>query len=784
MRWPAKPGGRAMTTEPGAQTDIATERAAMALFEELIDIRESDRDSWIAARTADSAVKARLAAIIAADRIYSFGTGAAALTSLGPAPDRAGAYRITGLIGRGGMGAVYRGKRDAGDFDLDVAIKIIKPGLLSEQLTARLIAERQTLADLNHPNIARLFDGGTLLDGAPYIIMELIDGQPADRWANATGASSRTRVGLVITAARAIAHAHQRLIVHRDITPANVLVTPDGTLKLIDFGIARVADAVTTTATDVYGLGRLLARLLPGPEPELAAIIARATAPITSGGPAQRYPTADALANDLVAWRDGRVVAAMAGGRFYALRKFVARHQLAAALSAGALALLVGALVAVLIAGQRARVAEADSAARFAQTRAVASALLFRVYDAVAKVSGSTAAKAELARTGLAYLEALATSRDAPHDVQVEAGRGFVRLAEVTGGGQAGQLGRYADANALLARADALLTPLHRAQPEDRATSLAFAALRLEQAGTNLYNNNAADAARGQAQAALAAVQPWVTRDAEAATRAIVALQTIGDSHGWNDDYAGAFPHHARAETLAAALPPVLAGDGRVLAARSGNLRLLSEAAHRTGRAAIAQQSIDTAIAINRRLLAASSDDPQRLRKLTASLWYAGVMHRTNERLPQARAASTEAIALARRMVARDDRDAGAHQMLAVTAELQAQLLADAGDVAGNAAIAAEMLAAHDQLVALAGNAPGARRSRASSLRTQGTNRWNLEDTAGGCRAWRDALATYDALEAEGQLSKFDANNGRPEVAGLVQGLCVGTHPPWHRIDI
>ena len=474
---------------------------------------------------------------------------------------------------------------------------------------------------------------------------------------------------------------------------------------------------------------------------------------------------------------------AMAGRRRYAVGKFVARHRLAAALSAGTLALLLGALVAVLIAGQQARVAEADSAARFAQTRAVARALLFPVYDAVARVSGSTAAKAELARTGLVYLEALAASRDAPRDVQVEAGRGFVRLAEVTGGGQAGQLGRYADANALLARADALLTPLHQSQPGERATALAFAALRLEQANTNLYNN-AADAARGQAQAALAAVQPWAARDAEAAMRAITALQAIGDSHGWNDDYAGAFPHHARAETLAAALPPQLADDERVQAARSGNLRLLGEAAHKIGRAAIASQSIDAAIAINRRPLAASSDDPQRLRKLTTSLWYAGVMHRTNERLPQARAATTEAVALARRMVARDDCDAGAQQMLAITAKLQAQLIADAGDLAGNAAVAAQMLAAHDRLVALAGDAPGARRSRAASLRTQGTNRWNLKDTVGGRGAWRDALATYDALAAEDQLSKFDANNARPEVARLVQGLCVGTRPPWRRINI
>jgi serine/threonine-protein kinase len=715
-------------------------------------------------------VKARLSAMIAADRVSSLGTGAAALAGGAPGPERVGPYRIIGLIGRGGMGAVYRASRDAGDFDLDVAIKIIKPGLLSDQLAVRLAAERQVLAGMNHPNIARLFDGGTLPDGAPYIIMELIDGRSADRWANAVGADTRRRVELVITAARAVSHAHRRLVIHRDITPANVLVTPEGQAKLIDFGIARPADGAFTTATDVFGLGRLLTRLVPAPDAELAAVIARATAE----DPEARYATADALADDLAAWRDGRPVAAFGGGRGYAVAKFVRRHWLAVGASAAAVVLLIGALVAVTAANRQARLAEAEARTQFAQTRSVAKALLFPVYDEVAKVSGSTAAKAELAETGIAYLDALAASPEAPHDVKVEAGRGYVRLAEVTGGGQAAQLGRYADADALLKRAEALLGPAFAAMSGDRETALAYAALRLEQAGTNLYNNNDADAARGQAAAAEAALKPWAGKDAEATAQTLTAIQTQGDSHGWNDDYPGAFPHHQRGEALATALPAALQADARVRMARSGNLRLLAEAAHKTGRADVARQANDAAVAINRQLLAASPDDPQRLRKLTTSLWYSAVVHRTNGRDAQARASIDEAVALARRMVARDAADAGALQMLAVTTEVKAQILADAGDAAGNAAIAAAMLGAHDRLVALAGDVPGARRSRAASLRTQGTNRWNLKDMAGACGYWRDALGTYDALAAAGDLSKFDANNARPEVAGQVATLCTG----------
>lgn len=778
MRWTRK-WRWTVTTD-----DLATERAALALFEELIDVRESDRDSWIAARTAEAAVKARLAAMIAADRISSLDTGAAALAAIGPAPERIGAYRITGLIGRGGMGAVYRATRDARDFALDVAIKIIKPGLLSDQLAARLAAERQVLASLNHPNIARLFDGGSLADGAPYIVMELIDGLPADRWAAASGADLRRRVDLVISAARAVAHAHQRLVIHRDITPANVLVTRDGSVKLIDFGIARPADGTTTTATDVHGLGRLLARLVTPWDAAVDAGLAATIAKATADDPAARHATADALADDLQAWRDGRPVSALAGRRSHVLGRFLHRHWLPVGAGTAAVLLLIGALVQVMVANRQTRLAEAEAQARFEQTRAVAKALLFPIYDAVARVTGSTDAKLQLASTGLAYVEALAAMPGAPHDVQVEAGRGLVRLAEVTGGGQAANLGRYADANALLARADAILVPAYRARPDDRDTALAYAALRLEQAGTDLYNNNQADRARVAAIAAERALKPWAGREASASALTVSAIQAVGDSFGWNDDYAAAFPHHARAEAWLTGLPTRLAQAEDVMAARSANLRLLGEAAHKTGRAAIARRAIEDAIAINRRLLATRPADPQRQRKLVTSLWYAAVVHRTNERDSEARMRIEEAVRLARTMVARDADDAGALQLLALTGEVKAQVLADAGDAAGNAAIAAEMLVAHDRLVALAGDAPGARRSRAAALRTQGGNRWNLRDAAGACRHWREALTIYDGLAARGQLSKLDANNARPEIAGYMKSLCAGPSPRWRPLTI
>ena len=763
--------------DPPAGDPNATERVALLLFDDLLDVPETARTRWIEERTADPAVKARLADLLEADRVASLRTGGAALGLSGPAPlpDRIGQYRITALIGRGGMGAVYRGTRDAGDFQHEAAIKLIKPGLLSEVLAQRFRAERQTLASLQHPNIARLYDGGETADGAPYIVMELIEGEPIDKWANARNLDEQARLALVETAARAVAYAHQRLIVHRDITPLNVLVQPDGTVKLIDFGIARPAGLAgqqgrgdsegVSTETDIAALGRLLKRLIPAPGPELAAIIATP------------YPSADALAADLHALRTGQPVSAMGGGEAYRLRKFAARNKPTVAAASLALAALVGGLIAVSLANAGARRAESEAEARFEQTRAIAKALLFDVYDDVSKVPGATKARETLAKTAITYLDALAAMEDAPASVRAEAGRGFVRLAEVTGGGQSQSLGRYADANALLKRAEALLAPAYAANPQNPDLAVAYATLRLEQAGTNLYNNNAADAARTEAQQAEKAIAPFATTSPEAARLMATALQTQGDSYSWNNDYPNALPYHQKAEDFLAGLPAPLAADSKVRAARSANLRLLAEPQHKLKMNAEARATLDQAVAINRTLLAETPDDPATLRKLTVSLWYAAVVHRTNGRDKEARAAIEEAVQLANRMAAQDPNDAGALQMQAITGEVLAQVHADRRDATASKAATAAVLKAHDRLVELAGNAPGARRSRTAALRTSAGNLYNLGDIAGACQVWRETLDSYLSLKSTNNLSEFDSKNGLPETQAFIRDICENGKP-------
>ena len=237
---------------------------------------------------------------------------------------RFGPYEICRLIGTGGMGEVYEGRRVDGEFEQRVAIKIIREGqqvLRDPSVEDRFRRERQILADLSHPNIARLLDGGTTPEGLPYLVMEFIDGLPLDEFADQNRLSQALRVELLRPICRAVSYAHSRGVYHRDIKPANILIAKDGTPKLLDFGIAKsrtTADmtatqigtpeyaspeqlrgAPVTAATDIYSLGAVLRRLSAGAQPtgRLQDVVSRAMAV----EPSRRFDSVEAFEKALTA---------------------------------------------------------------------------------------------------------------------------------------------------------------------------------------------------------------------------------------------------------------------------------------------------------------------------------------------------------------------------------------------------------------------------------------------------------------------------------------------------
>ena len=284
-----------------------------ALFDLALDL-PIDRRSTLLDRVDEPALRERVEQLLAADAAAGdfLNDGADAwLQSSGPQMPahgtdeegalnvgaRVGPYRVTQELGRGGMGIVYRAERADGEFVQVVAIKLVQRGPHADDTTVRFRRERQILARLDHPSIARLLDGGLHTDGRPYFAMELVEGEPITKYCDRQRLSIDERVRLFCRVCDAVQYAHGRLIVHRDLKPANIFVSATGDLKLLDFGIAKLLtddDASespeltgtglrpltpayaapeqlrgepVSTATDVYALGVILFECLTGRVP-------------------------------------------------------------------------------------------------------------------------------------------------------------------------------------------------------------------------------------------------------------------------------------------------------------------------------------------------------------------------------------------------------------------------------------------------------------------------------------------------------------------------------------
>lgn len=422
-----------------------------ALFLEATELPASERAAFLAQAADDEPLREEVEEMLAAHdgdsalQIERLLHGEAPL----PSPrdrigSRIGPYRLIDVLGRGGMSEVFLAERDDAQYHQRVALKIVRRGFEHDDIVRRFRVERQVLARLVHPNIARLLDGGVTTDGLPYLVMEHVQGLPITRYCDEAELGVRARLRLFETVCRAVHFAHQNLIVHRDLKPANILVTDDGSVRLLDFGIAKllapeqlevtvletratlriltleyaspeqIRGAPITTASDVYSLGVLLFELLAGAGPfddvsggdralERAVLEREAPPPSEKAKPevrgslvgdldnivalslrkepSQRYRSADELGDDLRRYLEGLPVNARATTLIYRTGKFVRRHRLAVAASVAGVLLLAG--FSIITALQARTVRQERDAARAERDKAQAvSRFLYQLFDA------------------------------------------------------------------------------------------------------------------------------------------------------------------------------------------------------------------------------------------------------------------------------------------------------------------------------------------------------------------------------------------------------------------
>ncbi len=507
-------------------------KRAEDLFYEAVEVDPAERQAWVkAACGEDTELLAEVESLLECDQAAGDGF---VLRQIQPAvanlledraqlsgPRRVGSYRVVSELGRGGMGTVYLAERDDDEYHTQVAIKLVRAGMDTEMILHRFYRERQTLARLQHPNIARLLDGGTTADGEPYIVMEYVQGTRITDYCKQHGLNARQRLGLFLDVCKAVQYAHRNFVVHRDLKPGNILVDNAGVVKLLDFGICKLLQNSEPSATatigltpaytpdyaspeqiraepinvtsDVYSAAAVLYELLTGVLPhritdytprgiERAICEEEIVKPSVAASeqpwvkqligdldnillhalekePTRRYETVDQFADDIERYLSDEPVRARPSTMGYRLKKFVQRRSgLVAAAAAIALTMAAG----VAVSWRSARIANEN----LGLVRKLSNTFVFDVYDSVKELPGSTAARQLIVKTGLEYLDNLSRNAGSDIELQKELAEAYSRIGDVQGNVMLANLGKTGEAMISYNKALNLWRAAANAQPK------------------------------------------------------------------------------------------------------------------------------------------------------------------------------------------------------------------------------------------------------------------------------------------------------------------------------
>jgi non-specific serine/threonine protein kinase/serine/threonine-protein kinase len=504
------------------------------VFFAALELPESERRTFLEG-VSDPAVRQEVERLLAAhfsgDELPTVAKLSATFGELRPGAV-IGAWRIEEQIGQGGSGRVYRASRADGQFEQNVAIKVIVWGTSAANVLRRFAQERNILASCNHPHIARILDAGATQNGLPFLVMDYVDGEPITHFCNNTGANLAKRLALFQDCLSAVTYIHSRGIIHRDLKPSNIFVDRHGQLKLLDFGLAKVlnlpmvvrpteettahmltpeyaspeqfAGKAATTATDVYSLGAVLFELLagrkvhetagqpmvpltPGATPHhvipLASEVARTPwagklegdldtvlSKALSPRPEDRYQTVPEFSQDLERYQNGEPVKARRASWWYRNRLWLRKHWLAMTLTGIAILALVSAGTSWFVAQQEARRREVQESS-IAQ---LLDSILGDTLDQIEDLPGSTPVRrmqVERARKILASLP----SQGMTPALQLDLAKAYLKLGDVEGNPFEIGLGERELARAHYNKAVELLERLHAQNPNQPEVRFALA---------------------------------------------------------------------------------------------------------------------------------------------------------------------------------------------------------------------------------------------------------------------------------------------------------------------